>query len=215
MRKQKNDVDLNRLHSNFSFLAGVFRAITVAMFSLGGNVDHLRRVMREPALADDIARLLVPEDVVLPENHYRVYCNYDPLPSYRPLNGIIFDWANSLFNGEYVWQSHHFSSKIDQRPGYRVFLVKEFDVGTGSEDAIAWADANGYRPPTLSEGIDFSAANPELQRQFWLIILGSSAMRGGHRYVPVLRGDSGERYLDYGWFGRAWAAGRRFLFVRK
>ncbi|MFH1973268.1 MAG: hypothetical protein ABIK13_01515, partial [Patescibacteria group bacterium] len=86
---------------------------------------------------------------------------------------------------------------------------------TESEANIAEMDTLGYRPATHLEAYAFAKANPELQRQFWIVALGSSTMGGGFRCVALLRSGSGRRVLGDCWFGGEWGSGRRFLFVRK
>ncbi|MFH1973648.1 MAG: hypothetical protein ABIK13_03535, partial [Patescibacteria group bacterium] len=86
---------------------------------------------------------------------------------------------------------------------------------TESEANIAEMDTLGYRPATHLEAYAFAKANPELQRQFWIVALGSSTLDGDLRSVAVLDGVSGRRILDSNWFGIVWISDDRFLFVRK
>jgi hypothetical protein len=83
-----------------------------------------------------------------------------------------------------------------------------------SDGVIAEAAKDGYRPATLAEAIAFTNAYPDLQRQFWIVILGSFVRYAGNRDVPVLGSDNGRRDLGCCWFGHKWSAGTRFLLVR-
>jgi hypothetical protein len=126
------------------------------------------------------------------------------------------DGVFDLFYGNYEWQLHSSCQGIDQAPGEREFLVKHFDRPIESDEAIAEMDKLGYRPATHLEAYAFAKANPELQRQCWIVALGSSALYSdGFRDVVVLSGGSDGRISSGRWFGSKWVAGFRFLFVRK
>ncbi|MBI2475325.1 hypothetical protein HYV69_02770 [Candidatus Uhrbacteria bacterium] len=93
--------------------------------------------------------------------------------------------------------------------------MKHFNREIMSEDAIAEMDKLGYRPATHIETYSFQKARPDLQRQFWIVALGSFALRGDGKYVAVLGSDSVGRIFGDSWFGNGWLADVRFLFVRK
>jgi hypothetical protein len=84
-----------------------------------------------------------------------------------------------------------------------------------SEDVIVEMDKFGYRPATHIEAYEFQKKNPDLQRQFLLIALGSFVVIDCGRCFTVLGGNSGRRVFDSLWFDRRWLADCRFLFVRK
>lgn len=91
-----------------------------------------------------------------------------------------------------------------------------FNRPISSEDAISEMDKAGYRPATLAELLALGEAQPELQRQFPIIALGSVWHHAyGYRRVPCLDVGGVEREFNLGWFGRDWVAGCRFLAVRK
>ena len=75
----------------------------------------------------------------------------------------------------------------------------------------------GFRPATIREGRAFAKANPEFQRQFSVVALGSSWVDlRGYRSVPCFNGWDGERGLDLCWTDDYdWGVGWRFLAVRK
>lgn len=93
-----------------------------------------------------------------------------------------------------------------------------FDKRLSSQEVIAEGEKQNLRPATFIELLDFAKNNPDEQRKYWIVGLGSRltfAMGGGVVCVPVLDGDAGGRGLDYGEFDYGWDAGLRFLFVRK
>jgi len=220
MRKNKRNQEIGDVLSSFGFAFEVFKVIAHAVMAKGGNMQHLRRIVKEPALQRGIADLIVPagSEVERPlgENEYLVSVGYDmPRDKGKLESEFSKDGVSELFYGNYEWQPHSSCAEIDQTPGNRVMLLKHFGRNTESEANIAEMDKLGYRPATHLEAYAFAKANPELQRQFWIVALGSSPVRGGRRGVAVLRSGSGRRILGGGWFGRGWCSGDRFLFVRK
>ena len=169
-------------------------------------MQHLRRIVKEPALQRQIADLIVPAgseiERPLGENEYLVPVAYDMPRNKGTLEGESRRTAVSelFYSGLRVEESlvvrrdrpdagraHHASSKALQ-PGDR------------SEDAIAEMDKLGYRPRPTSRRTRSPKANPELQRQFWIVAPGSSTVCDGDRFVAVLDGCSGRRVLDGLWF---------------
>ena len=152
----------------------------------------------------------------LGENEYRVPVSYDmPRDKEKLESEFSKDGVSELFYGNYVWQPHSSCAEIDQTPGERIMLVKHFGRDTTSKANIAEMDKLGYRPATHLEAYAFAKVNPELQRQFWIVALGSSTMHGDDRCVAVLLSGSGRRVFGAGWFDFEWYSGVRFLFVRK
>jgi hypothetical protein len=210
------------------FTYEVVKAIADAVMARGGGMQHLRRIVNEPALARQIADLIVPagSEVERPlgENEYLVPVAYDmPRDRAKLESEFSKDGVSEMFYGNYEWQLHVSCIKIDQTPGERIMLVKHFrgswsdscGRNTTSEANIAEMDKLGYRPATHLEAYAFAKANPELQRQLQIVAPGSSVWSGGHRYVAVLRGDSRGRILTCDLSDREWDSGYRFLFVRQ
>ncbi len=220
MRQNKKNQGIGDVVSNFGFAFEIFKVIAHAVMAKGGNMQHLRRIVKEPALQRQIADLVVPAgseaDRPFGENEYLVPVNYAPLPS-RPELERDFSGENSvsvIFDGR-PFQKHASCVGMDETPGDRIFLVEHFGREIESEDAITEMDKQGYRPATHLEAIAFAKAHPEFQRQFWIVALGSFAMDDGNRRVAVLGADGDGRFLSDGWFDRRWHAELRFLFLRK
>ena len=93
--------------------------------------------------------------------------------------------------------------------------IFHFSRNVSSEDVVKEMDKEGYEPAMIWDLLDFGAKNPEEQRKFPIVGLGSVGEVGGHRYVPYLDGDNSERDLDLCWWGHGWDAFYRFLGVRK
>ena len=221
MRQNKKDQGIGDVVSNFGFAFEVLKVIAHAVMAKGGNMQHLRRIVKEPALQRQIADLIVPAgsevERSLAENEYLVPVGYGmPRDKAALESEFSKDGISELFTGNYEWQPHSSCADIDQTPGDRVMLLKHFGRNTTSEANIAEMDKLGYRPATHLEAYAFAKANPELQRQFWIVALGSSTLCDDRRNVAVLgSGFSGRRILVDCRFGNEWYSDGRFLFVRK
>jgi len=97
--------------------------------------------------------------------------------------------------------------------------VFHFNRYTPSEDAdeIIKADdrQTPWEPAKIEGLLAYGAKNPEEQRKYPIIGLGSVAKVRGGRYVPCLDGRDAERLLDLIWWGVGWVGVCRFLAVRK
>ena len=220
MRQNKKDQGIAEVVSNFGFAFEVLKVIAHAVMAKDGNMQHLRRIVKEPALQRQIADLIVPAgseiERPLADGEYRVPVAYDMPHSKSALESEFSkDGVSELFYGNYEWKNDRSCAEIDQTPGERIMLVKHFGRNTTSEANIVEMDKLGYRPATHLEAYAFARANPELQRHFPIIALGSSALSGGNRYVAVLSGGPVRRILDFHWFGGEWSSDSRFLAVRK
>jgi hypothetical protein len=150
----------------------------------------------------------------LPPDHYRITVASTAKPTYAELCEA-YDWVSDLWNeSKYALELHESLRELTPSTCDKVVFVKKFDRATASEKAIAWGKGHGYRLAFPCEREAFSKANPDLQRKFWIVDLGSFALRGGLRRVPVLyEGDGGRRLGDV-WFDVERGADGRFLFVR-
>ena len=120
-----------------------------------------------------------------------------------------YGWVNSDITEE------HFPVDIpaDYEAEYELF---NFSRSFGSEAAIAEMDKDGFRPATLAELLVLGETQPELQKQFPIIALGSLWLHSpGYRVVPVLYLHDGKRELLLDWFEHDWNDDYRFLAVRK
>jgi len=204
------------------FTYEVVKAIADAVMARGGGMQHLRRIVNEPALARQIADLIVPagSEIERPliDGEYRVPVAYDMPHNKGALESEFSkDGVSELFYGNYEWKNHSSCAEIDQTPGERIMLVKHFNRAIESEDAIAEMDKLGYRPAIHLELYAFAKANPELQRHICIFALGSFVEDGNLCFSAELNGGAGGRWLNAREVtgGRRWGSLDRFLFVRK
>ncbi len=125
--------------------------------------------------------------------------------------------------GNYDWRNDDITDKrfpiVGTGRAEFEYTIFHFDRNMSSEDAvkeIVAADAeNPWEPAKIENILAYGAKNPEEQRKFPIVGLGSVGRVFGARYVPFLgRFDSG-RLLYLGWWGFGWDADVRFLAVRK
>ncbi len=152
----------------------------------------------------------------LPPHHYRVTLGSTAMPTYADLKSA-YDWVSDAWDeSKFKLELHESLRNVTPSMGDKVVFLKKFDRKTTSEKAIEWGKSHGYRLSFPAEREAFSKANPDLQRKFWIVDLGSFIVVDGDRGVPVLFVDGGgRRGLDVDWFDRGWHAGHRFLFVRE
>jgi len=160
-------------------------------------------------------KALVAKKKSLGKNEYLVPVSYTPLPSFSELEHEFGQGnVSNIFDGR-PFKNHASCVGVDETSGDKIFLVKHFGREAESEDNIVEMDKLGYRPATHIEACAFQKKNPDLQRHFYIVALGSFAMDGDVQFVAVLRSYSGGRVFGDNWFGSRWSADDRFLFVRK
>ena len=138
---------------------------------------------------------------------YKQVVNYD-LSVKELLKAGKYDWINEDITDKNFPSSENGEKEVE-------FGMFHFKRGMSSEDAIAEMKKAGYRrPATMKELLSFGKNNPDLQREFPIVALGSVAKLNGHRRVSCLVGDGSGRdaYLDY--FDGGWHDIYRFLAVR-
>ena len=128
--------------------------------------------------------------------------------------------ADRIARGKYNWVNSditekHFPTNIpaDYDAEYRLF---HFNRDISSENAIKEMEKEGYRPAILPELLILGETQPELQKEFQIVALGSVWRDSyDHRYVPILHWYGRRRKLNLLWFELDWYGYFRFLAVRK
>jgi len=130
--------------------------------------------------------------------------------------------AEMVKAGKYDWSNDDITS--DHYPIAKDKSGKKEDISTkvfhfnrliSSKDAIKEMEKEGYRSATAHEIMAFGEKNPELQRQFPIVSLGSVWQGGIYRYVLVLGEHDSKRRLDLSYWDGDWTDNYRFLGVRK
>ncbi len=131
----------------------------------------------------------------------------------KPLSEMIQAGHYGYVNSDIT--EKHFS--VNRRPNAKVEMkVFHFNQAMESDQVISEMAKQGYRPAELPEALAYAKANPDEQRKYLIVILGSVWRHWyGGRSVPYLHEWLGERNLCLGWFAGEWSSDCRFLAVRK
>ncbi len=91
-----------------------------------------------------------------------------------------------------------------------------FNRDISSDAAISEMAKDGFRPATARELLTYGAKNPEVQREFPIVALGSVWLYpNGFRHVVFLVSALRGRNADLYWYVDDWGSRYRFLAVRK
>ena len=119
----------------------------------------------------------------------------------------LYDWVNDDITAK------RFPVKGE---GVAEFETKLFQFdGISSENAIKEIEAQGWQVASIEHLLAFGAANPDEQRKYPIIALGSVGEVDGNRRVPGLDGGGSKRDLRLRWWGGGWGSRCRFLAVRR
>lgn len=123
-----------------------------------------------------------------------------------------YDWVNSDITAK------RFPVKSTGKDEWE-FKIFHFDRNISSENAVTGITSddatNPWQPAGIEHLLTYGKENPEEQRKYPIIGLGSVGKVNGHRYVPCLDRYGSKRYLDLSWWDDVWSAYCRFFAVRK
>ncbi len=122
--------------------------------------------------------------------------------------------------GNFNWSNDNITSKNfpKQKKGQKMekeIVLFHFDKGMSSDSVISEMDKAGYKPATIWDILGLAIKEPDLQRSFPIVALGSVCRRDGSRYVADLCEDDSGRRLDLYYFDYGWRDYCRFAGVRK
>ena len=190
--------------SDFGKAFQIFKTIVDALLKAGGSDEDLGRVLSDQGLADGIAQVIISKS----RQTFRVAVDYTQTLK-QMISAGKYDWVNGDITQD------HFPIKGNGKKEEEVVLF-HFDKVMTSEQAITEMDKTGFRPATIEELLALGAQQPELQKQFPIVALGSVWRRpSGSRDVPCLSWIGRQRRLDLDWFEGAWDGGCRFAAVCK
>jgi ABC-type uncharacterized transport system YnjBCD substrate-binding protein len=126
--------------------------------------------------------------------------------------------TDSLTAGKYDWKNENitdanFPSKEEGEREVE-FGLFHFNKTTKSDDNVAQMKKEGFRPATMKELLVFGEKNPEEQRKYPIIALGSVAKLDGYRRVGCLYGGGSGRGVNLDYYDGEWNDDCRFLGVR-
>ena len=179
---------------------------TNALVKLAGGEDKVRKILagelKIQLLSTTAEAVVVPTDV-------DQFMTVDP--------DLAFE--DRIKRGNYGWRNSDLTEKkfpvTADQVGEWEWKLFHFNRSISSEEAIRLIQEDGFEPAQIGHILTFGEINPEEQRKYPIIGLGSVARVDLHRHVPALwRGRDG-RKLDLAWFGGGWGDYWRFLGVRR
>lgn len=121
--------------------------------------------------------------------------------------------------GRFDWSNENITSQNFPRPtgGKKVekeVFIFHFGRQVSSAAVIGEIYKARYKPATIWDLIGLAMKEPNFQRQFPVVALGSVCKLGGDRSVPCLYEDDSGRRLNLHYFDYGWRDSSRFLVVR-
>ena len=183
------------------------------------SVDRLQRLLEGGFIAD-----LLEANGNLNRDSFRQFLGLGtlyPVPTLIELPGIVLSGSTvplsqRIKDGGYNWSNSDITAErfpLTLPPGPRNLVLAHFNQDIESESVEAWAKEHGYEVSPIDDllAVGSHPEHKELQRQYPIVALGSSAVVGGSRHVPYLGGSGSERDLGLDYDGSGWYAGCRFL----
>lgn len=140
------------------------------------------------------------------------------MPTFKVTVDVNLDLAAMIKAGKYDWVYEEITDKkfpSTKKGTSEIDLVLvHLDRCATTKEVEAELDKRGLRAATIEELLALGAAQPELQRQFPIVALGSRCVLGAGEDVPVLDFSNG-RELSLGYCDNGWDDYFRFLAVRK
>jgi len=174
---------------------------------LGVEPEHLARLRLDLDYAKLVAGALL-KGLPVTGNGFLVTVDYD-LSVKALVRECRCDW-----NNEDITTKNFLTKRIGQHEvKMKLFYFNRTVI---LEEAIAEMEKEGYRPAEFHELLAYGIKNPDEQRKYPIVALGSVWRYWfGFRYVAYLGGDGDERGLGLGCFGDEWSEYCRFLAVRE
>jgi len=222
----KKDPDLKDMIKYAGFAIKIFKILAHAVLALGGAIKDMRRLVNEPELVRQIARLIVPEVASAlsvgggpyrggPSSDtpgYRAEVIYVQ-PSYADLKKA-FDWVYDGYKST-EFKPIDVCKDVSTETREIEFELVHLNKNATTETALAELEKRELRPALYEELLAFAAKYPDLQKQFPIAALGSVCRYDGSLYSPYVLWYDGGRDLYFDWFGHDWHDRCRFLAVRK
>lgn len=201
---------VSELLKNFGKMFEVVKTLVNAVLDMGGNDEDILRILKDKKLAAEIAKQIMAErGITIPDGCEVLSVDY-ALKLIDAITAATFDWKNDdIVEKNFPNQAHE--------TGEQNLQVKLYHFGKdmSSEDVVSAMDKDGFRPATLRELLAYAVKNPDEQRKYPIVGLGSIWSRGDDRLVPCLRLHGSGRELSLGWWSDGWGGRYRFLAVRK
>lgn len=198
---------VNSIVSGGGLFLGIMTDLSSAIREVGGTDEDIYRLATPDGRLTirEMAKLVVRKPIVV---GYPVTVDNDQTLEQMGATGR-YDWQHPAINNE------HFPLTGTGKVAVNLELI-HFNCDINANHALKEIDARGYRLATIAELLALGVSQPELQRQFPIIALGSVWQdANGDRYVAYLYGNAWKRRLDLLLVEDVRARLCRFLVVRK
>ncbi|MBN1325778.1 hypothetical protein JW977_02245 [Candidatus Falkowbacteria bacterium] len=187
----------------------IVKKISDAIRTLGGTDEDLRRLLTDSKLVKQIAELIMSGRQKASDT-YKVVVDYS-----KTLTEMIQLGNYSYANNDIT--DRHFPIQGSGQHEVELVLV-HLNKDATIKEVLAHLDGLGLKPASIEHLLTFGAANPNVQREFPIVALGSVWVDGhGDRGYPYLRCSGDERELRLYWCDDDdhWSGHCRFLALRK
>ncbi len=200
---------VSELLKNFGKMFEVVKVLVNAVLDMGGNDEDILRILKDKKLATEIAKQIMAErGITIPDGCEVLSVDY-ALKLIDAITAAAFDWKyDDIVEKNFPNQAHE--------TGEQNLQVKLYHFGKdmSSKDVVSAMDKDGFRPATLRELLAYAVKNPDEQRKYAIMGLGSIWGHGDDRRAPYLYRNGDERKLDLFWWSNSWNGNYRFLAVR-
>ncbi|MCX6778740.1 MAG: hypothetical protein NTU97_00725 [Candidatus Magasanikbacteria bacterium] len=214
-RKEKKSWGLEDLLSVVGFVFELLRVVVNALRKRDGTIEHLRRLLKEPDLVDQIFDLIVVKPVEVVKSAFSalvIYIQPSHAELQRRFDLVVSDFAHANFK---PINRCHDVSHATREVGFEYFLMDHSD---SYEEVLVKMNRQNLRPALYEEGLFFAGKYPDEQRAAPIIILGSiwTYPDGCRRLACLGGGENSKRSLFLlGIDGYTFGEHYRFLAVRK
>lgn len=221
MSSRKNaDRDLKEVLGNWGLAFEILRVLVNAILAVGGKIEHLKRLLNEPRLVEQIARLLVPIESAVPtitttvSEAVEVMVDYI-FPTFESLKEWFPGYLHPAFQNNIVFKVTTPYMAVKQTAGKKNFVLVHLGRNVSDEEVLAELDRLGLRPAFYIELYAYSRANPTVGLEFPIAALGATALVDGCRHFAFLGRNDGQRALSMCWVDCDLKGDCRFLAIRK
>lgn len=199
-------LDKSMIIAGAGLVASIFTMLVKKVREAGGTDEDIHRLATPDG--EDILNKVAEMIVSANRQTFKIMVDYGKTLAEMVAAGK-YDWVDSDITAE------HFPVQGEGKKEKEVAFF-HFNRTITSDQVISEMDKAGYRPATIEELLVIGASQPELQRQFPIVAIGSVLrLSCGLRRVPCLDWDGLERDLDFHWFKNDWRDACRFVALRK
>lgn len=195
--------------SGAGLLTTIFTLLASEVAKQGGNEEDIHRLTTPEGarIMEEIAGLVVKAGYPQKRN-FDIVVDYD-----QSLKEMIKAGGYDYIDNDITAEHFPVEGEGEQK---KTIILLHFNKIMTSDEVMAEMDKQGFRPAKIEDLLVLGKTEPELQRQFLIVALGS-VWRDLHngRHVSYLHWSGLGRYLNCHWFEDGWSASNRFVALRK